>query len=187
MKGVERPVVEALQEQQEAEDRRHTEGGGEEPAALTQGVHQEDADEHRDGTRECDCVIRSNAYKTGDLKLTKHETYKSEGSVERHKRPESPKLAPPDEIPLSLRTPEKKKRMTHRICWSTNCRCKKIRALQIGTCKSVSVPTRNETCPSKPTTKSKISCGKKKKSRPANKNETISLKPVVEYIEPSSL
>ena len=27
----------------------------------------------------------------------------------------------------------------------------------------------------------------KKKSRPANKNETISLKPVIEYIEPSSL
>jgi hypothetical protein len=105
--------------------------------------------------------------------------------VERHKIPESPKLYPADEIPLSLRTPEKKKRMTHSVSWSANCRCKKIRALKIGRSETMGIPARSESCTSKPAANSKISSGKKKKSRPANKNETIPLKPVVEYIEPS--
>jgi len=47
---VEGPVVESLQEQEEAENGGYPEGGSEEPAALTQGVHQKHADEHRDGT-----------------------------------------------------------------------------------------------------------------------------------------
>jgi hypothetical protein len=96
-------------------------------------------------------------------------------------------LEPPDDISLSFRTPEKKKRMTHSICWSTNCRSKKVCTLKIGGYNAMSVPTRNESCPSKPTTKSKISCGKKKKSRPANKNETVSLKPIIKDIKPPSL
>jgi hypothetical protein len=187
MEGVESPVVETLKKQKEPEDSSNSKRRCEEPTGLTKRIHQEYRNEYCDGTRECDCVIRTDTYKTGNLKLTKHKPYKSEGSVECHKRPESPKLAPPDEIPLSLRTPEQKKRMTHSVCWSTNCRSKKVCTLKIGTCQPVSIPTRNESCPSKPTTKSKVSSGKKKKSRPANKNETVSLKPVVEYIEPSPL
>jgi len=154
---------------------------------LPERVHKENADKDSNRARECNSIVRSNSYKSGDFKLPKHETDQTKGAVERHKIPESPKLAPPDEIPLSLRTPEKHKRMTHTICWSRNCCSKKVCTLKIGTRKPVSIPTRNESCPSKPTTKSKVSSGKKKKSRPANKNETISLKPVIEYIEPSSL
>jgi len=187
MEGVECPVMETLKKQKEPEDCSNTKRWCEEPTGLTQWIHQEHRNEYCDRTRECDCIVGSDAHKTSNLKLPKHKPYKTEGSVERHKSPESPKLAPADEIPLSLRTPEKKKRMTHRVCWSRNCRCKKIRALQIGTCKPVSVPTRNESCSSKPTTKSKISSGKKKKSRPANKNETVSLKPIVQDIKPPPL
>ena len=39
---VQGPVVEALDEQEEAEDGCHTEGGRKEPARLAQGIHQED-------------------------------------------------------------------------------------------------------------------------------------------------
>ena len=39
VEGVQGPVVEALEEEKEAEDRSHTEGGREEPAALAEGVH----------------------------------------------------------------------------------------------------------------------------------------------------
>ena len=46
----------------EAEDRSHTEGGREEPAkALAEGIHQEDADEHRDRTGEGDGVVGADA------------------------------------------------------------------------------------------------------------------------------
>jgi len=105
VEGVEGPVVETLKEQKEPEDCCHTKGGSKEPTGLSQRVHQEDADEDCDRTRECNCVIRSDAYQAGDLKLPKHKSNQSERSVERHKSPESPKLEPPDDIPLSLRTP----------------------------------------------------------------------------------
>jgi len=106
MEGVESPVVETLKEQQEPEDCCDTKRGSKEPTGLTQRIHQEHADEHSDRTRECDCVVGSDAHQAGDLKLAKHESNQSERSVERHKSPESPKLAPPDEIPLRLRTPK---------------------------------------------------------------------------------
>merc|ERR1712205_129484 len=61
VEGVQGPVVEALEEEKEAENRSHTEGGREEPAALAEGIHQEDTDEHRNRTGEGDGVVRANA------------------------------------------------------------------------------------------------------------------------------
>jgi hypothetical protein len=106
MEGVEGPVVETLKKEKEAEDCRNAKRWRKEPTGLTQRIHQKYADEYSDRTRECDCVVRTDTYKASNLKLTKHESNQSERSVERHKRPESPKLAPPDEIPLRLRTPK---------------------------------------------------------------------------------
>ena len=106
MEGVESPVVETLKEEQEPEDCCDSKGGSEEPTGLTQRVHQEDAHEDRDGSRESDCIVGSDAHQTGDFKLTEHEPNQSESSVERHKSPESPKLDPADEISLRLRTPK---------------------------------------------------------------------------------
>mgnify|MGYP007127764223 CR=1 FL=1 len=106
MEGVESPVVETLKKQKEAEDGSDPKGWSEEPTGLTQRVHQEDAHEDRDGSRESDGIVRTDAHQTSNLKLAKHESNQSERSVERHKSPESPKLAPPDEIPLRLRTPK---------------------------------------------------------------------------------
>ena len=40
VEGIRGPVMEALEEEEEAEDRSHTEQG-EEPTALAEGVHQE--------------------------------------------------------------------------------------------------------------------------------------------------
>ncbi len=87
VEGVQRPVVEALQEQQEAEDCRYAEAGSKEPRGLSQGVHQEDADEYGNGSRESDGVVGTDAYKASDFKLPQHEANQTEGSVQRDKRP----------------------------------------------------------------------------------------------------
>ena len=154
--------MKSLDKQKEPEDSSNPKRWSKEPTGLTQRIHQEDTDEDCDRTRECDGIVGSDAYKTSNLKLPKHKSNQSKGTVESNKGPKPSKLAPPDEIPLSFRTPEKHKRMTHSICWSRNCRSKKVCTLKIGTCQPVSIPTRNESCPSKPTTKSKVSSGKKK-------------------------
>merc|ERR1712089_3122 len=115
MGGVQGPVMEALEEEKEAEDRSHTEGGSKEPAALAEGVHQEDADEHRDRTGEGDGVVRADAHQTGDLELTQHEADQSEGTVQGHEGPEAAELTPAHEVALSLRAPEQQQAVTHRI------------------------------------------------------------------------
>merc|ERR1712216_807493 len=99
VEGVQGPVVEALEEEKEAEDRSHTEGGREEPAALAEGVHQEDTDEHRNRTREGDGVVRADADQTSDLELTEHEADQCEGA-------EAAELTPANEVALGLRAPE---------------------------------------------------------------------------------
>jgi hypothetical protein len=74
MEGVEGPVVETLKKQKEPEDCCHSKGGSKKPTGLTQWIHQEYRNEYGNRTRECDCVIGSDAYKTGNLKLAKHES-----------------------------------------------------------------------------------------------------------------
>ena len=97
--------MEALEEEEEAEDRSHTEGGREEPAALAEGVHQEDADEHRNRAGEGDGVVRADADQTGDLELTEHEADQCESTVEGNE-PEAAELTPADEVTLGFRAPE---------------------------------------------------------------------------------
>merc|ERR1711991_474781 len=115
VEGVQGPVVEALEEEKEAEDRSHTEGGREEPAALAEGVHQEDADEHRDRAGEGDGVVGADADETSDLELTKHEADQCEGAVQSHESPEAAELTPANEITLGFRAPEQQQAVTHRI------------------------------------------------------------------------
>merc|ERR1711995_123463 len=98
--------MEALKEEEEAEDRRHAEARREEPAALAEGVHQEDADEHRDRTGEGDGVVRADADETGDLELTQHEADQCEGAVQSHEGPEAAELTPANEVTLGFRAPE---------------------------------------------------------------------------------
>ena len=62
VEGVEGEVVEALDEEDETEDARYPKAGGEEPARLSQGVHQEDADEDGDGSAESDGVVGADAH-----------------------------------------------------------------------------------------------------------------------------
>jgi hypothetical protein len=115
VEGVQGPVVEALQEEQEAEDGRHTEGGGEEPAALAQGVHQKDADEHRDRAGEGDGVVRADAHQAGNLELTQHEADQTEGAVQGHEGPEAAQLAPADEVTLGFGAPEQQQAVAHGV------------------------------------------------------------------------
>merc|ERR1711871_1206535 len=109
------PVVETLEEEREAEDRCHPEGGSEEPAALAEGVHQEDADEHRNRTGEGDGVVGADAHQTSDLELTEHEADQCEGAVQGHEGPEAAELTPANEVALGFRAPEQQQAVTHRI------------------------------------------------------------------------
>jgi hypothetical protein len=97
--------MESLQEEEESEDCRYSEGGCEEPTALTEGIDKENANEDSNRTRESNSIVGTDTNQASKFKLSKHETNESKGSVERHKSPESPKLEPPDEIPLRFRTP----------------------------------------------------------------------------------
>merc|ERR1712100_867403 len=115
VEGVQGPVMEALKEEKEAEDRSHTEGGREEPAALAEGIHQEDTDEHRDRTGEGDGVVRADADQTGNFELTEHEADQCESTVESNEGPETTELTPANEVTLGFRTPEQKQAVTHRI------------------------------------------------------------------------
>merc|ERR1712070_1304838 len=112
MGGVQGPVVEALEEEEEAEDRSHTKGGREEPAALAEGVHQENADEHRNRTGEGDGVVRADADETSDLELTEHEADQCEGAVQGNEGPEAAELTPANKVALGFRTPEQQQAVT---------------------------------------------------------------------------
>ena len=140
VEGVQGPVVETLEEEEEAEDRSHTKGGREEPAALAEGVHQEDTDEHRDRTGEGDGVVRANADQTSDLELTEHETDQREGAVEGHEGPEAAELTPANEITLGFRTPEEEEAVTHRISGGGHSSGKEVATFQIRGGNAVGVP-----------------------------------------------
>ncbi len=82
MEGIERPVVEALEEEQEAEDAGHTEAWCEEPAALAQGVEQEDRHEHSNRATKGDGVVRTDVDQTGNFELTQHKADQTKGTVQ---------------------------------------------------------------------------------------------------------
>lgn len=94
--------MEALEEQQEAENCRHTEARRKKPAALSQRVHQKHADKHRNRCREGNGVVGSQTYQTRYLKLTQHETNQSKRTVQRHKAPQAAQLAPAHKVALGL-------------------------------------------------------------------------------------
>ena len=106
-KGIERPVMKALEEEKEAENRRDTETRRKEPTRLSEWIDEENRDKNSNRPRERNSIVRTDSYETSKFKLSKHETNESKGSVERHKIPESPKLAASvDEIPLRLQGPK---------------------------------------------------------------------------------
>src|SRR6056300_1523737 len=98
--------MKSLYKQQEAENRCDTKTRRKEPRGLSERIHEKNRHKDSNRTRKGDSIVRSNPYESCNLKLTQHKTYKTEGSVERHKSPESPKLDPADEISLSFRTPK---------------------------------------------------------------------------------
>ena len=128
VEGVERPVVEALQEQQEAENRSHTEARREEPGRLTQGVHQEHRHKHRNRATEGNCVVRTDADQTRNLELTQHEANQSEGAMERNERPQATNLAPANEVTLSFGAPQQQQGVPHAVGGSRNCNGKEVAA-----------------------------------------------------------
>jgi hypothetical protein len=185
VEGVEGPVVKALQEEQEAENGCHPEGRSKEPAALTQGVHQEDTDEHRDGPGEGDGVIGTDAHQASNFKLAKHEADQSESTMESHEGPQATQLAPAHEIPLGFWAPEEKKAVTHRISRSADGGGDEIATFQVGAGYAVGVPGSDEGGSGEPTAKCQVGTGEEQQTRPPHENEAVALKPVVEDVKPS--
>ncbi len=81
--------MEALQEEDKAEDASDAEARSEEPAGLTQGVHQKHADEHGNRTGECQSVIGAQSYQTGDFQLAQAEANQGKGAVEGDECPQT--------------------------------------------------------------------------------------------------
>merc|ERR1711991_1067664 len=187
VEGVQSPVVEALEEEKEAEDRSHTEGGREEPTALAEGVHQEDADEYRNRTGEGDGVVRADADQTGDFELTKHEADQSEGTVQSHEGPEAAELTPAHEVALSLRAPEQQQAVTHRISGGGDSCGEEVAAFQVRGGDAVGVPGGDEGGAGQPATDGHVGRREQKDAGPADKNEAVALEPVIEDVEPSPL
>ena len=185
VEGIQGPVVEALQEEQEAEDRCHTEGWSEEPAALTEGVHQEDADEHRNRTGEGDGVVGTDADQTSDLELAQHEADQAEGTVQGNESPEAAELAPAHEITLSFWTPEQQQAVAHGIRRGGDGGGEEVAAFQVAAGNPVGVPGGDKGGAGEPSTQGQIGAREKEEARPAHKNETVALQPVIEDVEPS--
>ena len=187
VEGVQGPVVEALEEQQEAEDRCHAEARSEEPAALAEGVHQENADEHRNRAGEGDGVVRTDADQTGNLELTQHEADQGEGAVQGHEGPEAAELAPAHEVALGFWAPEQKERVAHGISRAAHRSGEEVAALQIGAGNAVGVPGGDKGGAGQPATQCQIGSGEQEQTRPPDKNEAVALEPVIEDVEPSPL
>jgi hypothetical protein len=115
VEGIQRPVVEALEEQQEAENGRYAKAGRKEPTGLPQGIHQKDADEYRDGSREGDGVVGPQTHQTSHFKLTQHEANQAEGSVQGDEAPQPADLAPADEVALGLGSPQQQQGVPHAV------------------------------------------------------------------------
>ena len=187
VEGVQGPVVEALEEEKEAEDRSHTEGGREEPAALAEGVHQEDADEHRNRAGEGDGVVRTNADETGNFELTQHEADQSEGTVQGHESPKSAELTPSNKITLGFWAPEQEQAVTHRISGGGHSSGEEVATFQVRGGNAVGVPGGDKGGACQPATDGQVGRWEKKDAGPADKNEAVALEPVIEDVKPSPL
>merc|ERR1711991_529487 len=187
VEGVQGPVVEALEEEEEAEDRCHTEGGREEPAALAEGIHQEDADEHRDRTGEGDGVVGTDAHQTSDFELTEHEADQCEGTVQGHEGPEAAELTPANEVALGFRAPEQQKAVTHRISGGGHSSSQEIATFKERQYSAVGVPGGDKGGACQPATDGQVGRWEKKDAGPADKNEAVALEPVIEDVKPSPL
>merc|ERR1712205_4593 len=165
------PVMEALEEQQEAENCRHTKGGSKEPAALSQGVHQEDTDEHRNRAGEGDGVVRTNADETSNFELTQHEADQCESTVQGNKSPEAAELTPADEIALGFWAPEQQQAVTHRISGGRNSSGEEVATFEVRRRDAVGVPGGD----------------KRGAGQPATEYEAVALEPVIEDVKPSPL
>merc|ERR1712216_228314 len=156
VEGVKGPVVEALEEEKEAEDRSHTEGGCEEPAALAEGVHQENTDEHRDRAGEGDGVVRTNADETSNFELTQHEADQGESTVQGNKSPEAAELTPADKVALGFRAPEQQQAVTHRVSGGRNSSGEKVATFEVRRRDAVGVPRGDKGGAGQPATDSHV-------------------------------
>ena len=179
--------MEALQEEQEAEDGGHAKAGCEEPAALAEGVHQEDADEHRDRAGEGDGVVGADAHQTGNLELTQHEADQGEGTVQGHEGPQTAELAPAHEVALSFRAPEQQEGMAHGISRAAHRSGEEVAALEIRAGNAVGIPGGDKGGAGQPATQCQVGSGEQEQTRPPNKNEAVALEPVIEDVKPSPL
>ena len=187
VEGIQGPVVEALEKEEEAEDCGHTEGGRKEPAALTEGVHQENTDEHRNRAGEGDGVVRTDADETSNLELTQHEADQSEGTVQSHEGPETAELTPANEVALGFRAPEQQQAVSHRISGGGDSSGQEVATFQVRGGNAVGVPGGNKSGACEPATDGQVGRGKEKNAGPADKNEAVALEPVIEDVEPSPL
>merc|ERR1712205_296515 len=174
-------------EQCTAKNARHTKGGSKEPAALSQGVHQEDTDEHRNRTGEGDGVVRTNADQTSNFELTQHEADQCEGTVESNESPEASELAPADKVTLGFWAPEQEKAVTHRISGGGHSSSQKVATLEVGRRNAVGVPGSYKGGSRYPATNREVGRGKKENAGPADKHKSVAFEPVIEDVEPSPL
>ena len=158
------PVVEPLQEEQKAENCRHTEGGSEKPAALTQGIHQEHAHKHRDRPGEGDGVVGADPHQAGDLKLPQHETDQGERSVQRHEGPKTPQLAPAHKVALCFWAPEQQQAVTHCVRGGADGSGDEVATFQVGAGNAVRVPGGDEGGAGQPTPQGQIGAGEEQQT-----------------------
>ena len=59
MEGIERPVMKALEEEKEAENRRDTETRRKEPRGLSERIDEKYRDEYSNRTRKSNRIVRS--------------------------------------------------------------------------------------------------------------------------------
>jgi len=179
--------MEALEEQQEAENGRNAEAGGKEPAGLPQRIHQKDTDEYRDGSRERDGVVRTQADQTGHFELTQHEADQTECTVQGDEAPQATDLAPADEVALGLGAPQQQQGVPHAVGGGGNGHGQKVSAFQVAGGQTVGVPGGDEGGAGEPAPNGHVGAGEQQQTRPSDKDKAIALQPVIEDVEPSSL
>ncbi len=187
VEGVQGPVVEPLEEQQEAENRCYTKARCKKPARLTQRVHQKHRHKHCNRRAEGDRVVRTNAHQSRNLKLTQHEPDQPEGSVQGDEGPQTSQLAPADKVPLGLRSPQKQQGVSQAVGRCRHRYSQKVASFQVGRCQPVGVPRAYEGGPRQPSPNRQVGAGEQQQTRPPNEHKPIALQPVVENVKPSSL
>ena len=153
---------------------------------MTQRVHQEHADEHRDRAGEGDGVVGTDADQTGDLELTQHEADQSEGAVQGHERPEAAELEPADEVPLGFRAPEQQQAVAHGVSGGADGGGEEVAAFQVAAGNPVGVPGGDEGGAGQPAAQGQIGGGEEQQTGPPDEDEAVALEPVIEDIKDAS-